>query len=159
MINGDQQRLKHIQIYCEDIASFIERFGKNYEVFISDRAYFNAVSMCILQIGELANGLSAEFREKTKDQMPWNVIRGMRNWLAHAYNEMEETVIWKTAINDIPSLALFCDRILAGELENSVPSTDRQKSSVLKRLEENKKIVAEQSERKSSSKKRLEPER
>lgn len=86
----------HIQNYCRDIAGFIQRFGKDYQLFIQDRAYFNAVSMCILQIGELANGLSVEFREETKEQMQWGLIRGMRNWLAHAYTEMDENVIWET---------------------------------------------------------------
>ena len=69
-----------------------------------------AVSMCILQIGELANGLSKEFRLETKDKIPWDMIRGMRNWVAHAYAEMDEGIIWDTAINDIPNLLLFCKR-------------------------------------------------
>ena len=45
MNKGDWQRLLHMRTYCEDIASFIDRFGRDYETFISDRAYFNAVSM------------------------------------------------------------------------------------------------------------------
>lgn len=64
MNRGDRQRLLHIQSYCRDIACFIERFGKDYDIFIQDKAYSSAVSMCILQIGELANGLSSEFREQ-----------------------------------------------------------------------------------------------
>jgi uncharacterized protein with HEPN domain len=40
--------------------------------------------MCVLQVGELANGLSEEFRAETKDQVLWGMVRGMRNWLAHA---------------------------------------------------------------------------
>ena len=51
MTKSDWQRLVHISTYCADIDAFIHRFGENYEIFISDRAYFNAVSMCILQIG------------------------------------------------------------------------------------------------------------
>lgn len=112
MNNGDRQRLMHIQTYCEDIAGFIQRFGRDYATFTQDRAYSNAVSMCVLQIGELANGLSSEFREETKEQMPWGMIRGMRNWLAHAYAEIDESVIWETATNDIPRLMAFCDRML-----------------------------------------------
>ena len=65
MNKADRQRLLHIQTYCADIAGFIQRFGRDYSIFISDRAYYNAVSMSILQIGELANGLSEEFRELT----------------------------------------------------------------------------------------------
>lgn len=102
----------HIQRYCQDIAGFIERFGNDYEAFINDRAYSNAISMCVLQIGELANGLSSDFREETKMHMPWGMIRGMRNWIAHAYAEMDENVIWETATNDIPKLLAFCNTVL-----------------------------------------------
>ena len=111
--------MKHICRYCEDIADFIERFGNDYAVFSEDRAYSNAVSMCILQIGELANGLSEEFREETRDMMPWGMIRGMRNWIAHAYGEMDETIIWETATNDIPKLQAFCKQVM--EKENLAP--------------------------------------
>jgi len=108
MSKSDWQRLLHIQTYCEDIEGFILRFGEDFDTFVQDRAYYNAVSMCILQIGELANGLSPEFREKTKDEMAWNAIRGMRNWMAHAYAEMDESMIWETATMDIPKLLAFC---------------------------------------------------
>lgn len=112
MNKSDMQRLLHIKIYCEDIESFINRFGRSFETFIADRAYLNSVAMCVLQIGELANGLSEEYRESTKQSMPWGMIRGMRNWLAHAYTEIDENVIWETAINDIPKLMDFCRKQL-----------------------------------------------
>ena len=112
MNRSDWQRLLHIRTYCEDIAGFIERFGENYDTFVNDRAYLNAVSMCILQIGELANGLSDEFREETQKKIPWSLIRGMRNWMAHAYAEMDEHIIWETTINDIPRLLEFCNETL-----------------------------------------------
>lgn len=112
MIRGDYQRLRLIYRYCLDISGFIERFGDSFSCFTNDRAYFNAISMCILQIGELVNGLSDEFREETKGQMPWGMIRGMRNWIAHAYAQMDEAIIWETATNDIPKLRTFCENIL-----------------------------------------------
>ncbi len=112
MNKSDFQRLLHIRTYCGDIAKFIERFGKDYDAFIGDRAYFSAVSMCILQIGELANGLSDKFREETQKKIPWRMIRGMRNWMAHAYAEMDEHIIWETAVNDIPRLLEFCNETI-----------------------------------------------
>lgn len=60
----------------------------------------------------MANSLSEEFRNDTKDEMPWGMIRGMRNWLAHAYAETDESIIWETAINDIPSLLIFCNKMI-----------------------------------------------
>jgi len=113
MNSGDRQRIVHIKTYCRDIAGFIDRFGNDVQIFRTDRAYFNAVSMCIMQIGELANGLSEEFRAETKERMQWGMIRGMRNWMAHAYAEMDENIIWETAANGIPELLRFCEEELA----------------------------------------------
>ena len=111
MLSPDFQRISHIKKYCNDITKFMERFG-DYQQFITDEAYRNAVSMCILQIGELANGLSNEFREETKNSIPWGLIRGMRNWVAHSYHNMDIDIIWDVISNNIPILAEFCDEML-----------------------------------------------
>ena len=113
MNQRDRQRLEHILRHCRDVSDFIDRFGADYNVFIQDRAYYNAVAMCVMQVGELANGLSEEFREATKDQMPWGMIRGMRNWLAHSYTEIDDMVLWETAKNDLPKVFAFCEKQLS----------------------------------------------
>jgi len=112
MDNRDKTLLQRIKSYCLEINSFIERFGKDYEKFSSDRAYFNAVSMCILQIGEISGGLSEDFRKETSDVIPWNDIRGMRNIVAHNYGSIDELLMWETATIDIPILIDFCDKFL-----------------------------------------------
>ena len=109
MANRDKSVLEHIKNYCEEIGSFIERFGKDSRTFTTDRAYFNAVSMCILQIGELSNSLSEEFRTETSGKIPWVNIKGVRNIVAHAYGSLDEDLVWKTAIKDIPELLEFCN--------------------------------------------------
>lgn len=159
MKDSDRQRIRHIKSYCEKTAKTINRFGCDYNTFINDIDYYQSISMSLMQIGELSAGLSEEFKNATNHQMQWGLMKGMRNLFAHAYHSMDIMVVWEVATRDIPALLHFCDKTLDSELENSSPSTDRQKSSVLKRLEENKKIVAEQSGRKSGSKKRSEPER
>lgn len=95
MNQRDEQILRHMLGHCKDISDFIQRFGTDYAVFTQDRAYFNAVAMCVMQIGALSNGLSEEYRESTKDQMPWGMIRGMRNWLAHSYAAIDAKVLGK----------------------------------------------------------------
>lgn len=109
------QRLLHIKRYCEDIAEFIDRFGNDFRTFTEDRAYFNAVAMSIMQIGELANGLSDEFRDETRERIPWGLVRGMRNWIAHSYNKVEDEVIWDTILKDIPLLLKFCDDVTSNK--------------------------------------------
>lgn len=45
------------------------------EKFMQSSTYRNAVTMPILQIGELANRLSDEFK-RSYPEIPWNEIRG-----------------------------------------------------------------------------------
>ncbi|GHU49865.1 antitoxin [Clostridia bacterium] len=96
MKDADIQRLRHIQVYCKDISAYIKRFGDDFQSFDTDSAYFDSVSMCLLQIGELANGLSQDFRALTTNRIQWNLVRGMRNWIAHAYQQVEKETIWGT---------------------------------------------------------------
>ena len=112
MQSNDLQRIQYIKQYCNDIIGFMKRFG-NYQQLISDRAYHSAISMCLLQIGELAGGLSNEFREETKERMQWGLLRGMRNWIAHSYQEMDNEIIWDIISNSIPLLLIFCDEVLS----------------------------------------------
>lgn len=120
MANRDQNVLQHIKLHCDDIEGFIVRFGKDYDIFTSDKAYFNAVSMGILQIGELAGSLSEEYRAKTSKTIPWSNIKGMRNIVAHDYGSVDEELLWETATEDIPILLSFCN----AELERMSKTKD-----------------------------------
>jgi uncharacterized protein with HEPN domain len=102
-----------------DIAAYVKRFGDDYQAFSNDSAYFNAVSMCLLQIGELANGLSQDFRASTSNRIQWNLIRGMRNWIAHVYQGVDKETIWGTVTEDIPSLLQFCKEIITEESQSN----------------------------------------
>ena len=54
-------------------------------------------------IGEAANQVSGELREKATD-IPWIIIIGMRNRLIHAYFDINLSVVWSTSTDDIPLL-------------------------------------------------------
>jgi len=112
MEKSDLERVKYIKRYCEDIAGTIERYGDSFEVFSKDIDYCNSISMSIMQIGELSVKLTDGFKEATRAQMPWGLIRGMRNHFAHGYATMDRSDIWETAIKDIPNLLSFCEKII-----------------------------------------------
>ena len=107
----DLSILEHMLAYCKDIEETVQRFGNSYEAFSVDKAYRNACAMCILQIGELAGHLSAEFRA-AHPEMPWREIRGMRNVVAHAYANISFRTTWDTIQTDIPSMKKFCAELL-----------------------------------------------
>lgn len=117
LFQADFDILCHILRYCERIENIIERFGCEEEIFRSDMAYRDAVSMNLLQIGELAGHLSDGYRSQTRNKMNWAAIKGMRNLFAHDYGNMDEQVIWNTANESLQELKDFClEEIAKAEL-------------------------------------------
>ena len=110
MQSPDIQRLKHILDYCIEIENTVRRYGCSFEIFDKDVDYQRSVSFCILQIGELSGGLSAEYKTSTAKNVPWTAIKGMRNLVAHNYGSMSREIIWETIIKDIPALKSFCEK-------------------------------------------------
>ena len=143
MENSNKQRISQIKAYCEEIGETVKRFGTDYDTFSEDKDYIKSISMSIMQIGEVSVGLSDEFKEATKNEMEWSLIRGMRNMFAHTYEKMDKIIIWEAATKNIPELLAFCDRIIERNLLENTPRQNNSKPSLLKELEENKKAVSE----------------
>lgn len=91
-----------IKSYCQKIKSTLGRFNNSYDIFLKDDDFKDSLSMKIFQIGELVNHLTSEYLEETKNKMNWNVIRGMRNHVAHGYEVMDSQIIFDTAKEDVP---------------------------------------------------------
>ena len=112
----DREIIKHILRYCDQIETAHEDFGRDHERFNNSSTYQNAVSMCILQIGELVNHLSENYKHRN-DGVPWRKIRGMRNYVAHEYGSIDLDVVWYTATVSIDELRRYCIDSLE-ELDN-----------------------------------------
>jgi uncharacterized protein with HEPN domain len=89
--------------HCNRILEIKERFGNSFDVFSKDTAYQDAVNMNLFQIGELSNHLSGSFKEIAVD-IPWHMMYGIRNILAHAYVIVDKETVWLTVEKDIPVL-------------------------------------------------------
>ena len=85
----------------------MELFGTDGDLFLRNTVYHNAVSLCILQIGELVGTLSEEFRASHPD-VPWREIKLMRNIVAHRYGTIDHAITWDVVVNDIPVLKEYC---------------------------------------------------
>lgn len=111
----DMQILEKIVGYCNDIEFTHSEYHRDYATFCSNPTYRNAVAMCLLQIGELTNRLSQEFRD-THTEIPWRAIRGMRNVVAHEYGKIDVETVWETAETGTRDLRNFCQRELESNL-------------------------------------------
>lgn len=109
MNNRDEIILKKIVQYSNDIKATIDRFNLTYGLFVDDFVAKHAISMCILQIGELVGNLSDEFKTE-HNAMPWREIKAMRNIAAHNYGEIDVEILWETAVEDIPELKKYCEK-------------------------------------------------
>lgn len=111
MSSRDELVLKKIIQYSDEISLTISRFSLTIESFTADFVVRNAISMCILQIGELVGKLSDEFKE-VNNAMPWREIKAMRNIAAHNYGEIDIDILWETATSDIPALKEYCKKFV-----------------------------------------------
>lgn len=113
MSNRDEIVVKKVIQYADEICETIRRLELTRDKFANDFIAKNAISMCILQIGELVGKLSDEFKTEN-NEMPWREIKAMRNIAAHNYGEIDIDILWETAVGDIPSLKEYCKCIING---------------------------------------------
>ena len=71
--------------------------------FLSSTILLRATERCVEIIGESARRVSATYRDK-HSEIPWRIIIGQRNILAHEYGQIDHELLYKTAVEDIPEL-------------------------------------------------------
>ena len=103
--------IKKMIKYCNDVNILLTRFNMDFERYKTDISFQYACNMCIIQIGELANRLSDEKKERSKN-IPWRAIRGMRNLHAHDYENVDLEIVWNTLLEDIPVLKQSLEKLL-----------------------------------------------
>jgi len=117
MNRRDIDILERILCYCGEIREAQDRFGNTLEALKSDSIYRNAVAMCILQIGELTNHLTDDFKV-SHGKIPWQKIKGMRDIAAHHYGKFDTDIMFNTITERIPELLNYCSEVLNESAES-----------------------------------------
>ncbi|MCK4466879.1 MAG: DUF86 domain-containing protein [Desulfobacterales bacterium] len=83
----------------------IERYtrGIDFTAWQKDEKTVDAVIRNIEVIGEASSRLPIEIQEQYED-VPWNMMKGIRNILAHEYFGVDLEIVWKTVKEDLPIL-------------------------------------------------------
>ena len=108
----DKERLQHISDAARKIGKFIA--GLTEENFLQSDLVQHGVINCLYIIGEAASRITSATKEKFPD-VEWDVIRGMRNRLAHAYFDINLGIVWYTATIYTPRLLASVEEILSFE--------------------------------------------
>lgn len=77
---------------------------------LSDGLVYDAVRVRLIEIGEAADGLSAELLA-TEPDLPWAQIAGMRDRLAHRYFDASHAMAQGTIDHDLPVRAAAVERL------------------------------------------------
>jgi len=110
MQKDDPVRLRHMLDAAREAELFAQ--NKTRSDLDTDRKLVLALVKDIEIIGEAAANITDRCQENMP-QIPWSNITGMRNRLVHAYFDINLDILWKTVIEDLPSLV--------DELEQIVP--------------------------------------
>jgi uncharacterized protein with HEPN domain len=101
MLDEDRGRLLDMLEEAENAAAFVA--GRTRKDLDEDRMLSHALVRAIEVLGEAASKVSVEARARAS-QIPWRDIISMRNRLIRGYAAIDPDVLWKTAIEDIPTL-------------------------------------------------------
>ena len=97
----DKERLAHILDAIQIIENGMAAYPKE-ELLDNPLLYYGLVKQIEI-IGEAANLLTFEFREKHTD-VNWRPIVAMRNVLVHDYIHISKEMLWATITQDVPEL-------------------------------------------------------
>jgi len=112
----NENALKKIIKYSDELAATTLLFGRDYEEFQRNVIYRNACSMCIFQIGEMTTRFTTEFKDN-HTTIPWHSIKKMRNLFAHDYSNIDIKETWNIIIVDVPELKDFCQKTLKNDFD------------------------------------------
>lgn len=108
-MRGERERLL-------DILEAIQKIGRYPIGHIDDFADDEQQQVWVIHhlqiIGEAANGISRQFRNKYP-QIPWDGIIGMRHVLVHGYFEVDLEIVWAAVERDLPALRQGIEAILS----------------------------------------------
>lgn len=89
--------------------------SRTQEEFEADGMVYDAVIRNLEVIGEAAKQIPEELREASP-KIPWRMICGFRDHLAHAYFGLDNDTVWEVVRIELPTLA---DEV--GRLMKSLP--------------------------------------
>lgn len=84
-----------------ELIGFVQ--GLTLDQFLADRLRCLAVEKLFINLGEAARRVDAADAVLIQG-VPWSRIIGLRNILAHGYEQIEHEVLYKTITVELPSL-------------------------------------------------------
>jgi uncharacterized protein with HEPN domain len=112
MFRDDAVRVRHMLDAAREVSEAVR--GKDAAEIQADHLRMLGIIKSIEIIGEAACQISADYQARHQN-IPWMKIIGMRHRLVHAYFEIDEEQVWKTATENIPVLIAGLEKLLESQ--------------------------------------------
>ena len=102
--------------------------GLTQEEFEANGMAYDAVIRNLEVIGEAAKQIPQELRDASPD-IPWRMICGFRDHLAHAYFGLDNDTVWEVVTAELPTMAAEVGRLMKSLPRELLPSEPTDQSS------------------------------
>lgn len=104
------ERLQDILDAIAEIQVFTQ--GMDFAEFQNDLKTIKAVELNFIIIGEAAAQIPSALQAAHPD-IPWSLMRALRNRLVHAYFQIDKQIVWDTLEVDLPPLVALLTPLLS----------------------------------------------
>jgi uncharacterized protein with HEPN domain len=111
MSSKDKANLLAILDAIDRINEYTKAIGSAQEFFKST-IVFDASLMNFINIGEMADRLSKELKDRHVD-VDWQKMKDFRNLVAHDYLGIDAEEVWQIIKNDLPILRSMVNNLVA----------------------------------------------
>lgn len=102
-------RVRHIQEAIEKVLRYTDSLTA--EAFRAQEQTLDAVVWNLVIIGEAVQHIP-EAVVQAYPELPWPQMRGIRNRIVHAYDQIDYDIIWNVAQNELRPLLPMLQRIM-----------------------------------------------
>jgi hypothetical protein len=109
---SDREYLTEIRRMCRSIARRAVKLTPERAPHLDGGIWFADFLWPMQHIGIMTYGLSKEFRDATRDEIPWGFVALLQviTWVCEHYQN--RLIEWDVVSKDLPTLTAFCDRWL-----------------------------------------------
>lgn len=108
-----QQRIEDILAAIADIQAWT--VGKSVSDLESDQILFRAILYSFMIIGE-ATSYVPESLQGNYTEIPWRLMKDMRNVMAHEYFQIDVQILWNTITKSLPKVVSQLEELLEREM-------------------------------------------
>ena len=105
----DRLRIAHILKSATQLSEIVSH---PKEEALSLQANRDSLCYNFILIGEASAAISDEFKA-AHPELPWAVMKQMRNILVHEYMQTNMDIVWDTAVKDVPELVRQLTKLLS----------------------------------------------